>query len=123
MFWVPQSGDIGMGVSIISYNGEVQFGLITDRGLCPDPGARSAARFDAEFEKLVLDDADGAVAQRRRPRSGRRRGAGRLKRRTIVSPAPVAGRRTGHRLAAPAPLFQLRLRELDVEPLHRVERA
>jgi SAM-dependent methyltransferase len=53
MFWVPQSGDIGMGVSIISYNGKVQFGLITDRGLCPDPEAISK-RFDAEFEKLVL---------------------------------------------------------------------
>jgi hypothetical protein len=26
MFWVPQSGDIGMGVSIISYDGKVQFG-------------------------------------------------------------------------------------------------
>jgi hypothetical protein len=30
MFWVPQSGDIGMGVSILSYGGGVQFGLITD---------------------------------------------------------------------------------------------
>jgi WS/DGAT/MGAT family acyltransferase len=53
MFWVPQSGDIGMGVSILSYNGEVQFGLITDRGLCPDP-ERVIARFGTEFEKLVL---------------------------------------------------------------------
>jgi diacylglycerol O-acyltransferase len=53
MFWVPQSGDIGMGVSIISYNGKVQFGLITDRALCPDP-ERVSNRFDAEFEKLVL---------------------------------------------------------------------
>ena len=53
MFWVPQSGDIGMGVSIISYDGAVQFGVITDRGLCPDP-ERVIARFGAEFEKLVL---------------------------------------------------------------------
>jgi hypothetical protein len=53
MFWVPQSGDIGMGVSIISYNGKVQFGLITDRGLCPDPEDVSR-RFGGEFEKLVL---------------------------------------------------------------------
>ena len=53
MFWVPQSGDIGMGVSIISYNGAVQFGVITDRGLCPDPD-RISERFGAEFEKLVL---------------------------------------------------------------------
>jgi WS/DGAT/MGAT family acyltransferase len=53
MFWVPQSGDIGVGVSIISYNGAVQFGIITDHGLCPDP-ERVIARFGPEFEKLVL---------------------------------------------------------------------
>ena len=53
MFWVPQSGDIGMGVSIISYNDTVQFGVVTDRGLCPDP-ERLIARFGGEFEKLVL---------------------------------------------------------------------
>jgi diacylglycerol O-acyltransferase len=53
MFWVPQSGDVGMGASILSYDGQVQFGLITDRGLCPDP-ERVIARFRPEFEKLVL---------------------------------------------------------------------
>jgi diacylglycerol O-acyltransferase len=53
MFWVPQSGDIGMGVSIITYAGDVQFGLVTDRALCPDP-ERVIARFAPEFEKLVL---------------------------------------------------------------------
>ena len=53
MFWVPQSGDIGMGVSILSYAGEVQFGLATDRALCPDP-EHVIARFRPEFEKLVL---------------------------------------------------------------------
>jgi WS/DGAT/MGAT family acyltransferase len=53
MFWVPQSGNIGMGVSMLSYDGRVQFGLITDRGLCPDP-ERVIERFAPEFEKLVL---------------------------------------------------------------------
>jgi len=53
MFWVPQSGDIGMGVSIISYNDSVKFGVVTDRGLCPDP-EKLIARFTSEFEKLVL---------------------------------------------------------------------
>jgi hypothetical protein len=53
MFWVPQSGNIGMGVSILSYDGHVQFGLITDRGFCPDP-EKIIARFAPEFEKLVL---------------------------------------------------------------------
>ena len=53
MFWVPQSGDIGLGVSILSYNGQVRFGVVADRGLCPDPH-RVIERFVPEFEKLVL---------------------------------------------------------------------
>jgi len=53
LFWVPQSGDIGMGVSILSYAGQVQFGVITDAGRCPDP-ERIIERFAPEFEKLVL---------------------------------------------------------------------
>jgi WS/DGAT/MGAT family acyltransferase len=53
MFWVPQSGNIGMGVSILSYDGAVQFGLIADRGLVPDP-EHVIAHFGPEFEKLVL---------------------------------------------------------------------
>jgi diacylglycerol O-acyltransferase len=53
MFWVPQSGDIGMGVSILSYGGGVQFGLITDSKLCPDP-ENIIARFAPEFEKLLM---------------------------------------------------------------------
>ncbi len=52
MFWVPQSGDIGMGVSILSYAGGVQFGLITDARLCPDPEA-IVERFAPEFDKLL----------------------------------------------------------------------
>jgi WS/DGAT/MGAT family acyltransferase len=53
LFWVPQSGDIGMGVSILSYAGGVQFGLITDKRLCEEP-QRIIERFEPEFEKLVL---------------------------------------------------------------------
>jgi len=53
MFWVPQSGEIGMGVSIISYDGAVQFGVVTDKHVCPDP-QRVIERFGSEFEKLVL---------------------------------------------------------------------
>ncbi|WP_374661914.1 wax ester/triacylglycerol synthase family O-acyltransferase [Inhella sp.] len=52
MFWVPQSGDIGMGVSILTYAGRVQFGLITDAKLCPDPEA-IVERLAPEFEKLT----------------------------------------------------------------------
>jgi diacylglycerol O-acyltransferase len=53
MFWVPASGDIGVGVSILSYGGGVQFGLITDRKLCPDP-QRVIDRFEPEFDKLLM---------------------------------------------------------------------
>lgn len=52
MFWVPASGDIGVGVSILSYAGGVQFGLITDQKLCPDPQA-IIDRFEPEFHKLL----------------------------------------------------------------------
>lgn len=52
MFWVPQSGDIGIGVSILSYNNFVQFGLITDRRFIPDPETVTPL-FRAEFENMV----------------------------------------------------------------------
>ncbi len=51
-FWVPQSGGIGLGVSILSYDGRIQFGLISDAGLVPDP-ERIVARFADEFDKLM----------------------------------------------------------------------
>jgi WS/DGAT/MGAT family acyltransferase len=53
IFWVPQSGDIGLGISILSYAGQVQFGLIADQKRVPDPD-QVTARFRDEFEKVVL---------------------------------------------------------------------
>ncbi|MCP5425909.1 MAG: wax ester/triacylglycerol synthase family O-acyltransferase [Gammaproteobacteria bacterium] len=53
MFWVPQSGSIGMGVSILTYNGFVQFGLITDSNMVDDPES-VISRFGREFENLLL---------------------------------------------------------------------
>jgi diacylglycerol O-acyltransferase / wax synthase len=53
IFWVPQSGNIGLGLSILSYAGQVQFGLIADQKRVPDPD-QVTARFQEEFEKLVL---------------------------------------------------------------------
>ena len=53
MFWVPQSGDIGVGVSILSYNGAVQFSLISDHHFIPDPETVTPL-FAAEFEKMLL---------------------------------------------------------------------
>ncbi len=52
MFWVPQSGRVGLGISILSYAGEVRLGLASDAGLVPDP-ERIAAAFEDEFEALM----------------------------------------------------------------------
>jgi WS/DGAT/MGAT family acyltransferase len=37
MFWVPQSGRLGLGVSILSYAGSVRVGVASDENLVPDP--------------------------------------------------------------------------------------
>lgn len=37
MFWVPQAGNIGLGISIVSYAGEIQFGVVADESLMSDP--------------------------------------------------------------------------------------
>ena len=77
-FWVPQSGGIGMGVSILSYDGRIQFGLIADAGLVPDPD-RIVGRFRDEFDKLMWltlmspweGEADAAPARGTAPRKPR----------------------------------------------------
>ncbi|MFO1117987.1 MAG: wax ester/triacylglycerol synthase family O-acyltransferase [Beijerinckiaceae bacterium] len=72
MFWVPQSGDIGMGVSILSYAGKVQFGLITDTALTPDPESvieEFEREFDAYLYHVLLESSaaeDAASAQQAR---------------------------------------------------------
>jgi len=37
MFWVPHPGALGLGLSILSYAGEVRLGVAVDVGLVPDP--------------------------------------------------------------------------------------
>lgn len=53
MFWVPQSGGIGIGVSILSYAGQVSFGVVADLQRVPSP-ADISAHFATEFEALLL---------------------------------------------------------------------
>ena len=94
MFWVPPSGDIGVGVSILSYGGGVQFGLITDAGLCADPQA-IIDRFEPEFEKLLLLTMMlpwGAAPAHARHRPSRRARPTRLAHRGRRSLRRVAGR-------------------------------
>ena len=52
MAWVPQSGRVALGLSIISYNGKVFVGVNTDEGLVPDPDTIMDA-FYAEFDNLL----------------------------------------------------------------------
>jgi WS/DGAT/MGAT family acyltransferase len=51
MFWVPQSGHLGLGISILSYAGGVMLGVATDEGLVPDP-ERIVEGFEKEFKAL-----------------------------------------------------------------------
>ena len=52
MFWVPRGGDIGLGLSILSYAGNVYIGIATDAGLMPDPQAIVDA-YHAELADLL----------------------------------------------------------------------
>jgi len=49
LFWVPQTGDIGLGISIMSYAGQVQFGVQADSAVLASP-------------QQLLDDCLGALA-------------------------------------------------------------
>jgi diacylglycerol O-acyltransferase len=53
LFWVPQSGSIGTGVSMLTYRGRVQFGVTCDRALIAEP-ERLVAQLAVEFERLVF---------------------------------------------------------------------
>jgi WS/DGAT/MGAT family acyltransferase len=53
LFWVPQSGTVGLGVSILSYGGGVQFGVVSDSTLCSDP-QKIIDHFEPEFAKLSM---------------------------------------------------------------------
>ncbi|HEY0844411.1 MAG TPA: wax ester/triacylglycerol synthase family O-acyltransferase [Noviherbaspirillum sp.] len=53
VFWVPQSGGIGMGISILSYAGKVDFGVVTDVRRVSRPDLL-VSHFIEEFEKLLF---------------------------------------------------------------------
>jgi len=84
-FWVPQAGSVGLGVSILSYAGDVTIGVAADRNLVPDPRVLVAAAEDelADLVRVTLgvpDDAPHAgglclygASGRRRQRTGRPR--------------------------------------------------
>ncbi|WP_242343859.1 WS/DGAT domain-containing protein [Anaeromyxobacter terrae] len=68
MFWVPHPANLGLGVSVLSYAGEVRVGVRSDAAVLAEP-AELVARIESEA---------AALGVRRSPRSvGRRRTAGR----------------------------------------------
>ena len=67
-FWVPQSGSIGVGISILSYAGQVYFGMISDAALVEEP-ADVIARIRPNFEALR---AAAAAEQQRKPTPAKR---------------------------------------------------
>jgi diacylglycerol O-acyltransferase / wax synthase len=52
MFWVPQAGGIGLGVSLLSYAGSVTVGILGDTALLEDPG-ELVSRFHDELDVLA----------------------------------------------------------------------
>ena len=60
MAWVPQSGRLGLGMSVISYAGEIRLGVATDASLVRDPDQLVRA-YDRSLES-VLDHAGAHVA-------------------------------------------------------------
>ena len=56
MFWVPQSARLGLGVSILSYAGQVRLGVASDSGLVPDPESIIEA-FQQEMVEM-MENAD-----------------------------------------------------------------
>ena len=53
LFWVPQAGSIGTGVSMFSYQEDVQFAVIADRQLIPEPN-ELVTIIKTEFDRLVF---------------------------------------------------------------------
>jgi diacylglycerol O-acyltransferase / wax synthase len=115
VFWVPQSGNIGIGISILSYAGRVQIGVVADSKLVPDPQT-IVDRVAAEFERLLLIALMEPWGERADPE---------------LFEANLESWLNGcRRLAAPSPRYKRsgvdfqkpRVRKFRVEPLHSVGR-
>ncbi len=62
MFWVPSVGTLGLGLSILSYAGEVRVAVTADRAVCDNPQLL-LDDFRDEFERMSsLPDAPAAAA-------------------------------------------------------------
>ncbi len=66
LFWVPEAGSIGTGVSMLSYRDEVHFGVISDRQMIERPH-ELLRLVGAEFERLVCLVLLGSMGVREGP--------------------------------------------------------
>ena len=57
-FFVPQSAMLGVGISLMTYAGNIQVGVIVDAGLVPEP-ERIARDVNAELPQLTRREAGG----------------------------------------------------------------
>jgi hypothetical protein len=63
MFWVPQSGRLGLSLSLLTYQGAVTVGVASDVRLVPDPQSIVAA-FRDELARLITAVPVAAATQR-----------------------------------------------------------
>jgi diacylglycerol O-acyltransferase / wax synthase len=62
MFWVPHPGrQLGMGISILSYDGAASLAVVADGALVPDPEAITE-QFNREFARMLDDVRSGKPA-------------------------------------------------------------
>lgn len=54
MAWVPQAGRLGLGLSILTYNGAVFLGVATDAGLVPDPHLILEGFYQEHLRLLII---------------------------------------------------------------------
>ncbi|HET9983680.1 MAG TPA: wax ester/triacylglycerol synthase family O-acyltransferase [Longimicrobiales bacterium] len=96
--WVPQSARLALGISVLSYDGQVQLGVASDAGIVPDPDIIVEAFGRALRDLLervgvpVAPRVEGAPAPDLAGAAGQREGA----------PAPDLAGAAGQREGAPA---------------------
>ncbi len=71
MFWVPQAGRLGIGISILSYAGKVYVGVVTDARLVPDPGKVIEGFYEELDLLMVALELDSAAKRAAAPKQAR----------------------------------------------------
>jgi WS/DGAT/MGAT family acyltransferase len=84
-FWVPQSGSIGVGISVLTYAGQVFVGMIADADVVPDP-QRVVDLFAPEFDRLRRSVGAEVLARERRASVAAAPAGARRRTRTATKP-------------------------------------